>query len=132
VLFRSEAAEILLRAKQERTGTIQSAEGQAARFVRLLETYRADPVLTGTELYWDTITKTLSTRPLIIIDPKSAGRKHLLLTDPFGMASGSGQTRQRLPVRSSKIERTATHTSPASLERAKLLKVTEQELQIPG
>jgi hypothetical protein len=39
-------------------------------------------------LYWDTVEQTLSARPLTIIDPKAAGRKHLLLVDPFALGNG--------------------------------------------
>ncbi|MBT4868108.1 MAG: cation-translocating P-type ATPase family protein [Planctomycetaceae bacterium] len=88
IYLAGEAAEILLSAKQEKTKTVQSAEGQAARFVRMLDAYRADPALTGSELYWDTVGQTLSARPLTIIDPKAAGRKHLLLADPFSYGNG--------------------------------------------
>jgi Cu+-exporting ATPase len=88
IYLAGEAAEILLLAKQEKTKTVQSAEGQAARFLRLLDAHRADAALTGSELYWDTIDKTLSARPLTIIDPKAAGRKHLLLADPFSFGNG--------------------------------------------
>jgi Cu+-exporting ATPase len=88
IYLAGEAAVILLSAKQEKTKTVQSAKGQAARFVRMLDAYRADAALTGSELYWDTVGQTLSARSLTIIDPKAAGRKHLLLADPFSFGNG--------------------------------------------
>ena len=84
-----QAADILLTARKDQTRTVESAEGKAARFRRLLDAWRSNPKLSGTELYWSTVGETLSSRPLTIIDPKAAGRKHLLLVDPFALGAGT-------------------------------------------
>jgi hypothetical protein len=69
-------------AERERFDKVQAAEGAASRFGSLLSVYRDNATLTSMRLYWRAIEQALSSRPLTIIDPKAAGRRHLFLADP--------------------------------------------------
>ncbi|NOX55955.1 MAG: cation-translocating P-type ATPase family protein, partial [Planctomycetes bacterium] len=94
LLLSGEAAAKLLAARQARTQRVQKALGAAARFNSLLATYHEAPTLTGVQMYLRTIEESLSGRPLTILDPKVAGRQHLLLADPlfFGNVNAIQQT----------------------------------------
>jgi len=83
-----EAAATLLLAHQERVKRVESARGAAARFEHLLGAYRHNQLLTGLQLYWQTIEETLASRPLTIVDPEASGRQHLLLVDPDRLGGG--------------------------------------------
>ncbi|MGH7129622.1 MAG: SPFH domain-containing protein, partial [Planctomycetaceae bacterium] len=83
-----EAAAVLLTARQEATGRVARADGQAHRYRSLLEIYQRRPDLTSRELYRRMLEDTLAERPLTIIDPKASGRQHLFLVDPETFGSG--------------------------------------------
>jgi Cu+-exporting ATPase len=91
-----EAAAVLLAARRKSVQKVQAARGAATRFHHLLEAYRANRSLTGSQLYWKTIEETLSTRPLTIIDSNASGRQHLLLADPAAFG-GVPALRQSFP-----------------------------------
>jgi len=82
LLLSGEAAAALMNAEQERVGKVESAKGRAARFDSLFHEHNARPALTASQLYWQTIEQVLSSRPLTIIDPRAAGKQHLMLIDP--------------------------------------------------
>ncbi len=86
-----EAASKLHTAHYKREQQVQSASGEAARFLQLLSARQGNPALTDLQLYWETVEGVLAARPLTIIDPKVAGRQHLYLVDPerFGMGKTS-------------------------------------------
>jgi len=77
-----DAAAELLQAQQEQVSRVASAEGAAARFQHLLGAYTTHPELTGSQLYWQAVRESLSSKALTIIDPRAAGQQHLLLADP--------------------------------------------------
>ena len=83
IVLSGEAAATLLDARQRNVQKVQAALGKAARFNSLLSAYQFDRFLTGLQLYWNTIDQALSSRPVTIIDPKVAGKQHLLLADPL-------------------------------------------------
>jgi hypothetical protein len=68
---------------------VQSAVGEAARFESLLAAHRSNQPLTRIQMYWDTVERVLSVRPLTIIDPKVAGRRNLYLIDPDRFGAGN-------------------------------------------
>ena len=82
MVLSGEAAGILLTARQAATGTTQTARGEAARFNELLSAYHAQPKLTSSQLYWQTIVDSLSDRALTVIDPKAGDRKRFFLGGP--------------------------------------------------
>jgi len=79
-----EAASQLMAADGRAFKTVRDAEASRDRFLALLDLFRTDPGGENTrrELYWQTIGEVLSKRPLTILDPRVAGRKHLFLMDP--------------------------------------------------
>jgi P-type Cu+ transporter len=88
-------------AEQEANRRVQEAEAARDRFLGLLKIEKNDPSLEKTrgELYWKTIVDVLSDRPLTIIDPTVAGRKHLLLFD-------SDQLKNPIPFRATFPQKT--------------------------
>jgi len=96
MLLSGDAAALILQAQQESVGKVQSAQGSADRFNSLQKSYRLNPALSGTELYWTTIGETLSKRPLTILDPKAGGRRHILLASPFDLG-GAGSLQPLFP-----------------------------------
>ncbi|GAB4137028.1 MAG: hypothetical protein Tsb009_04360 [Planctomycetaceae bacterium] len=78
------AASDLNSADQDAYQRLKDAEATRDGFLTLLTLGQNDPDFEKTrrEFYWKTIVETLSTRPLTIIDPRAAGRKHLLLFNP--------------------------------------------------
>jgi len=79
-----EAAFELMAADTKADAKLQEAKAARDRFLAMLGLFQSDPGgrMTRQELYWRTVGDVLSDRPLTIIDPKAAGRKHLLLLDP--------------------------------------------------
>ena len=53
----------------------------------MLKPYSEQPRLSGTHLYWEYVGPSLLNRPLTIIDPRLAGRQHLLLLEPNAVLS---------------------------------------------
>ena len=88
-LLAGAAAAELLQAEQEKVSQVESAKGEAIRFNKLLETFRGDSRLTSKHLYWRTVDRTLSDRPLTIVDPKVTGKQHLLLANPLQLNAPS-------------------------------------------
>lgn len=76
------AAARLLTAHREQVKEVQAAAGRQSRFSALLPVYQAAPWLTRFQLFCESVEQTLATRPLTILDPKAAGRRHLFLADP--------------------------------------------------
>lgn len=105
-ILSGEAAATLFAARQEQTGRVQAASGSASRFESLLDTYRDQPELTARQLYQRAVTQALGARPLTIVDPKAAGRQHLMLIDPEQLSGGrilqpaltAPETQDRLPT----------------------------------
>ena len=64
----------------------QSAKGTSQRFELLFSVFNGNRDLTHQHLYWTTLSEVLSQRPLTIIDPAIAGKKHLWLGDPVPTA----------------------------------------------
>jgi len=85
-----EAATLLHVAAQERTRRVALAEGAALRFRSLLTEFSRHPGLTAFSLHLRAVTDSLAGRPLTIVDPAVAGRRHLLLLSPTDMALPSG------------------------------------------
>ena len=77
-----ETASELAAARQKAVEIREQAGGRAVRFRRLQATWQAAPALTGTELYWRSMSETLAGRPMTILDPRATGRRHLLLSEP--------------------------------------------------
>jgi len=92
-----EAAAKLHTAHYESAQQVQSARGEAARFDQLLAAYRRSGGLTRLQMYWETIERVLSVRPLTIIDPKAAGRQNLFLVDPERFGVGGAMLPQTQP-----------------------------------
>ena len=109
-LLSGEAAKTLYEAEQRRVERIEAAKGQALRFNKLLSVFRSRPDLTANHLYWQSIDRSLSKRPLTIVDPKVTGKQHLLLADPLLM-SGPSLLRSTSGVGSS------NETAPEGLRR---------------
>ena len=84
-------AGILLEAQTAAIQFEQSATGTSQRFHELFAEFSRNPQQTRQQLYWTTLTKVLSQRPLTIIDPKAAGKQQLWLggTNP-GLPFPSG------------------------------------------
>ena len=87
MLLSGEAAARLEAARQQQTQQVSRATGGAARFESLLKPYSEQPRLSGTHLYWEYVGPSLLNRPLTIIDPRLAGRQHLLLLEPNAVLS---------------------------------------------
>ncbi len=85
-----EAAAKLHAAHHQSARQVQSAIGEAARFDLLLGAHRAHPPLSQTQMYWDTVERVLSARPLMIIDPQVAAKQNLFLVDPERFGAGGG------------------------------------------
>ncbi|MGQ0636371.1 MAG: HAD-IC family P-type ATPase, partial [Planctomycetaceae bacterium] len=81
-LISGEAAARLQGAQQAKLRQVAEAQGRRAHFLSLLAPSRAHPALTRSQLYWTALEQALAARPLTIIDPESAGRAHVWLTDP--------------------------------------------------
>jgi len=83
-LLEGEAASQLMIADTKAEKTKRDAEAARDRFLSLLNNFDTDPGgrKTRRELYWRTIGDVLADRPVTILDPKVAGRKHLLLLGP--------------------------------------------------
>ncbi|MFQ5733882.1 MAG: cation-translocating P-type ATPase family protein, partial [Planctomycetaceae bacterium] len=83
-LLAGEAAATLMAADAKAVNSKRDAEAARDRFLGLLKLVGDDAAAARTrrELYWQTIGEVLSKRSLTILDPKIAGRKHLLLMDP--------------------------------------------------
>lgn len=81
MLLSGKAAARLFDARREATRAVNTARGQEQRFSRVVQVERDQPALTRFQLYWETIERVLSERPLTILDPHS-GRTHLYLADP--------------------------------------------------
>ncbi len=88
LVLSGEAGSVLLGARAQATQTTQSAGGQADRFKELLGVYRAQPELTGRQLYWQAVVDSLSGRAVTIVDPKAGGHKRLLLGNPDDLRNG--------------------------------------------
>ncbi|HEY0982989.1 cation-translocating P-type ATPase family protein [Schlesneria sp.] len=72
-------AGILLEGQSAAVGFEQSATGMSQRFDLLFQEFARNPEPTRRQLYWTTLTKVLSQRPLTIVDPKAAGKQQLWL-----------------------------------------------------
>jgi Cu+-exporting ATPase len=84
-LLSGEAAATLDAARAKSTITTTTARGQADRFLSLLANGTGSDQTTEVSklhLYFKAIEQALAGRPLTILDPKAAGRKHLMLTNP--------------------------------------------------
>ena len=83
-LLAGEAAATLMAADGRAAKTKREAEAARDRFLSMLKLVQSndDAERTRQELYWQTISDVLARRPLTILDPKVAGRKHLMLMDP--------------------------------------------------
>jgi P-type Cu+ transporter len=79
-----EAAFELMAADAKADAKLQEAKAARDRFLAMIGLFQSDPGgrMTRQELYWRTIGDVLAGRPLTILDPRAAGRKHLLLLDP--------------------------------------------------
>ncbi len=89
MLLSGEAAARLEAARQQQTQQVSRATGGAARFSSLLKPYSEQPRLSGTHLYWEYVGPSLMNRPLTIVDPRIAGRQHLLLLEPNAVLNPS-------------------------------------------
>ncbi|MFN0050767.1 MAG: cation-translocating P-type ATPase family protein, partial [Planctomycetales bacterium] len=107
MLLSGEGAVRLLAAQRERTRAVETARGREARFSSLLPEYQKHGDLTRFQLFWEAIEQTLSQRPLTILDPRSAGRRQIWLTDPERMP-------QPLPWRGTSL---VPETQPPDLEQ---------------
>ncbi len=61
---------------------IARAEGEKAAFLAKANAHGTHPQLTEFRLLWDTMGTTLSGRTKVILDGRTAGRRHLWLADP--------------------------------------------------
>jgi Cu+-exporting ATPase len=77
-----ETASILLKAQGQAAKEREAAQGEAERFRKFLPIYREHPELTSLEMYWKTLEAVLPSQPLMILDPKAQGRRHLMIADP--------------------------------------------------
>ncbi len=77
-----EAAAILARAEQDATRRKLLAAAKAQRFLAVQRAAAAERTLSHIALYWKTIEQSLADRPLVILDPKLSGRRHLVLAGP--------------------------------------------------
>jgi len=82
MLLSGDAAARLHDARQARARRLAVAQGEAARFGSLVGQYFLHPGLTGTHMFLQTVSETLASRPLTVIDPTISGRQHMLLLDP--------------------------------------------------
>jgi regulator of protease activity HflC (stomatin/prohibitin superfamily) len=82
MLLSGEAAARLHDARQARARRLAAAQGEAARFGSLVGQYFLHPGLTSTHMFLQTVSETLASRPLTVIDPTISGRQHMLLLDP--------------------------------------------------
>ena len=74
---------LLAQAKAVRAEKIQEAQKDQARFEALWRPRKDHPGLVDFRLYWDSVSKALAGRELILIDSdKVAGRRNLMLFDP--------------------------------------------------
>jgi P-type Cu+ transporter len=76
------AAARLIDARREQVKEVQAAVGNQSRFAALLPVYQSSLWLTRFQLFSEAVEKVLSTRPLTILDPAAAGRRHLFLAEP--------------------------------------------------
>jgi len=79
-LARGKAAASLVAARAYKLGIGRRAEGDAERFRRTEEAFRAAPSITQTRLYLETVEEVLARRPKMIVDA-TRGRRHLTLLD---------------------------------------------------
>jgi Cu+-exporting ATPase len=98
MLLSGKTAARLQDARREMTRTVEQARGQEARFSLVVPAYRAEPALTGFQMYWETIERVLADRPLTILDPQSTGRTHLFLADPERFNLNPWNLQQSLPA----------------------------------
>lgn len=89
MVLSGEAAARILKARQDKFQKVNQSSGSADRVARLQAEHALDPFLTRTHLFWQTVQRALSGRPLTIVDPAAAGRQHLLLIDPDDFSSGT-------------------------------------------
>ena len=84
-----ESANVLLKADGKAFDALRNAESSRDRYLSLLKVHRDDKTGGNTlrELYLSSVAEALAKRPLTIIDPKVAGRKHLLLFDPSDLGA---------------------------------------------
>jgi membrane protease subunit HflK len=78
---RGEASWIVERAQAERDARIQQAEGDAARFLSLLEEYRKIPEATRQRLYLETVEEVLPRVKRYVVDLKKGERFDLRILD---------------------------------------------------
>ena len=76
------AAARLLAARKETTRTVTKAQGERDRFNSLVPVKGAEPELTESQMYWETMERALTGRALTILDATIAGRTRVFLVDP--------------------------------------------------
>ena len=84
-LLSGEAAATLDSARADAADTISQAHGTAGRFLKLLDASSANNGSRNVamlHLYFQAVEAALQGRPLMVLDPKATGRKHLMLTQP--------------------------------------------------
>lgn len=112
-----EAGATILQAREVGAGKVHAAEGSAARFESLLAAYRQGPVLTGLQLYWQTVEGALAARPITIIDSKVSGRQHLMLIGPDDLKSippAANPALQPLPTETPATNQNESNTPPSA------------------
>lgn len=61
--------------------TVKSAQGVRDSYLAQEEAYRSAPALTHQRLYWEAIESSLANRPKVVLDPKAARNRRVLLGD---------------------------------------------------
>ena len=79
-ILSGEAARTINESLGRASATEQRSDGIAERFRHLLGAWRSNASLTGDELYWKTVSRSLTGREKTIIDPRVDGRHRLYLT----------------------------------------------------
>ncbi|MFN0198146.1 MAG: SPFH domain-containing protein, partial [Planctomycetaceae bacterium] len=82
MLLSGAAAAELHTARKSAATRLDGVKGSLARYRALQQVYREQPEISGTQMYWSTLRKTLSGRAWTIIDPTVASQSHLWLADP--------------------------------------------------
>lgn len=82
MLLSGAAAAELHTARKAAAMRLDGVKGSLARYRALQDVYRAEPGISGTQMYWSTLRKALTGREWTIIDPAVASQSHLWLADP--------------------------------------------------
>jgi len=94
---RGRAARVLQEAEGYKAATVALAEGEANRFILLLNEYRKAPNITRTRLYIQTMERVLSRTNKVLMDADSSGNVLYLPLDQLGAGGSSAQSRSAMP-----------------------------------